>query len=356
MLLSAPLIRVQAQSPKLLPFQGRLADASGKPIPDGVRLIQFRIFDSAAGGNSVWPPGELHRTTVNGGLINVVLGSKSPFTGVDFNRTLYLDIVADANGDGQITTDDPPLQPRQAILPVIFAAESADSRKLGGYDWSAIFGANNPLGKIDGARIANLTSNSIALETINASLISPGAINSPQISDGAITLPKLAERTVGPIAPLGGIAISRPVSVSSNVYNLGLVEVPGLSVSLVTSGRPVMVTLVPGTPPQPFANPLNPTAAASRVGLEHNSEPPGTSGASAFFAIYRNGTNLVSLDRIRSGNYSVADRGIDVPAGSLKALDLEAGSRTNTYSIQFGCDDYRDNAVLWNVRLVAYEL
>ena len=183
---------VQAQ--RLLPFQGRLADSAGKSISDGVRLIQFRIFDAPTAGNSVWPPGEVHRTTVNAGLINVVLGSKTLFTGVDFNRTLYLDIVVDANGDNQITSDDPPLLPRQAILPVIFANESAvsrDSQKLAGYDWSALFGTNNPLGKIDGARISGLTSNSIAAGTINGTLLAPGSVTADKLNGD--TLPRMAQ-------------------------------------------------------------------------------------------------------------------------------------------------------------------
>lgn len=173
-------VRAQSQTPRYLPFQGRLADASGKPVPDGVRLVQFRILDAPSGGNSVWS-GEVHRTTVNGGLINVVLGSKASFAGVDFNRSLYLEMAADANGDNQITPEDPALLPRQAILPAIFASESADSRKLMGKDWSAILETgNDPVtGFIRGAKLApgSVKTEQIADQAVTASKIAPGAVD-----------------------------------------------------------------------------------------------------------------------------------------------------------------------------------
>ena len=144
------LARTYAQfpAPKLLPFQGRLADQNGLAVSNGVRLVQFKIYGVPTGGSPVWA-GELHRTTINGGLVNVLLGSKTPFTGVDFDQQLYLEITVDINADNSITLADPPMLPRQAILPVVFAKEAAYSRdgdKLDGYDWSSIMAgcSSNP--------------------------------------------------------------------------------------------------------------------------------------------------------------------------------------------------------------------
>src|SRR5262245_60009724 len=92
--------RMAAQpTPKLLPFQARLTDASGQPVPDGARVVRFQLFSEAAGGTPLhsWS-GEVHRTTVNGGLINVVLGTRASLEGVDFAKTLYLEITVDQNG------------------------------------------------------------------------------------------------------------------------------------------------------------------------------------------------------------------------------------------------------------------
>lgn len=140
-----PCVLTAQVAPRLLPFQGRLTDQNGVAVSNGVRLVQFKIFDVPAGGSPVWA-GELHRTTVNGGLVNVLLGSKTPFAGVDFDKQLYLEITVDINADNTITAADPPMLPRQAILPVIFAKEAADSRLLDGHDWSSIMagGSSNP--------------------------------------------------------------------------------------------------------------------------------------------------------------------------------------------------------------------
>src|SRR5258708_17315513 len=104
------------QAPKLLPFQGRLSDASGATVSDGARLVQFKIYDAPVGGQAVWR-GEVQKLTINGGMISTLLGTKANLSSVDFDRELYLELTVDANTDGQITAADPPLLPRQSIVP-----------------------------------------------------------------------------------------------------------------------------------------------------------------------------------------------------------------------------------------------
>lgn len=198
-------------APKLLPFQGRLTDQNGGMVSNGVRLAQFKIFDVPTGGSPVWA-GELHRTTVNGGLVNVLLGSKTPLN-FDFDRQLYLEITVDVSGptgqpDNAITLADPPMLPRQVIPPVLFAKEAADSRKLNGFDWTPIFGANNPNLPIPASKLADaslpggkiqpntITSNQIASQTIGAAQIVPGTITSNQISSGTITSNQIANGSI----------------------------------------------------------------------------------------------------------------------------------------------------------------
>ncbi|MBI1842593.1 MAG: hypothetical protein HYR88_17275, partial [Verrucomicrobia bacterium] len=133
--LAAPVIADEA--PRLLPFQARLTDQNGASATNGERLILFRIFDQATAGDPVWA-GEVHRTTINGGMVNVLLGSKTPLptTNSDgaplFNQKLYLELTVDINGDNAITAADPPLLPRQILLPALFAKESDNARSLGG--------------------------------------------------------------------------------------------------------------------------------------------------------------------------------------------------------------------------------
>lgn len=196
---------LQAQdAPKLLPFQGHLTDATGSPVPDGAKVVQFKLYNAPVGGQAVWN-GEVHKLTVNAGLISTILGSKADLHSVDFNRALYLEITVDANNDGQITIADPPLLPRQSVLPSVFSVETANARKLNGHDWSAILASgNNPAdGFIRGDKLnprsltasqissGTITANEIAANTITAAQIAPNTITSAQIADATITSAKL---------------------------------------------------------------------------------------------------------------------------------------------------------------------
>jgi hypothetical protein len=177
-------------SSRVLPFQGRLSDANGNAIPDGARVVQFKIYDAPVGGRTVWS-GEVHKLTVNSGLVSTLLGTKATLAGVDFNQDLYLEITIDANADGQITLADPPLLPRQSILPAVFAQESANARLLGGYDWSSLFGTNNPA---DGILLASKIGDS----SLATAKLADGAVSTAKLANGAVTPGKL--NTSGAVA------------------------------------------------------------------------------------------------------------------------------------------------------------
>ena len=197
-----------AQAPKLLPFQGRLTDQNGAAIPDGLKLVQFKIFTVPTGGTPYWA-GEVHQTTVNGGLVNVLLGTKTLLSGVDFNQQLYLEITVDINGDNMITVADPPLLPRQVILPVVFAQETAtarDATKLAGRDWSDLLVSGNdpsdPVnGQIKGTKIQN--------QSISVAQLAPWSVTAYQIASNTITSDQLVSQTItsNQIAP-GSISVS----------------------------------------------------------------------------------------------------------------------------------------------------
>jgi hypothetical protein len=175
-------VHTQAGS-RVLPFQGRLTDASGNALPDGARVVQFKIYDAPVGGRAVWN-GEVQNLTINAGLVSTLLGTKASLASVDFNQDLYLELTVDANGDGQISLADPPLLPRQSILPAVFSQESANARLLGGYDWSALFGTNNPAdGTLLGSKIGD--------NTLTTSKLLDGAITTTKIAAGAVSLAKL---------------------------------------------------------------------------------------------------------------------------------------------------------------------
>jgi len=58
-------VGARAAQPETIHVQGRLADASGIPLPAGTRVFWFQLFDGEAGGNQVWPlgPPELQNIT-----------------------------------------------------------------------------------------------------------------------------------------------------------------------------------------------------------------------------------------------------------------------------------------------------
>jgi microcystin-dependent protein len=190
----AALSAVADEVPKLLPFQAKLTDAQGASVTNGVRLVQFRLYSVPVAGTPVWA-GEIHRTTVNGGLVNVLLGMRTPFTGVDFNQQIYLEMTVDVDGDNAITAADPPMLPRQIVLPSVFAKEAAtarDSAKLGGADWSALLTTGNDP-RADGAYVKTAK---LQPGTFGTTLLVDAAVTTPKIADAAVTDAKLAAQSV----------------------------------------------------------------------------------------------------------------------------------------------------------------
>ena len=165
-------------SDRLLPFQGHLTDTAGQPL-NGIRLVQFKLYDEAVGGNAVWE-GEVHRLTVNGGLVNTVLGTKSSLNAVDFSLNLYLEITVDANMDNSITSVDPPLLPRQIVLAALYSRNSGmsrDSLALQGVPAERIL---TPNGLLNGDAI------SYHKDSILADLVDKGRVENKWIPAGSI--------------------------------------------------------------------------------------------------------------------------------------------------------------------------
>lgn len=124
---------------RYLPFQGVFRDQRGELISTN-QAVRFQLFEVASGGQAVWK-GEMHRLTINQGVGNTILGTMNAFprwadtteTRDFFERTLYLEITVDANGDGDFRDNtDPPLRPRQTVYPSAFASRAQDASRLKG--------------------------------------------------------------------------------------------------------------------------------------------------------------------------------------------------------------------------------
>jgi hypothetical protein len=236
--------RLMAQdAPRLLPFQGRLTDQNGVPVTNGVRMVQFKIYDQPIAGNVVWA-GEVHQTTINGGLVNVLLGSKTPLPSTNaagsqiFNQQLYLEITVDVNGDNAITAADPPMLPRQVILPTIFAKEAAfakqadNANKLGGIaaaDFQAvdaqklggIFATNYVLGLVPVGSVISFYGNTATLPP-NWKVCDGSIVNDPLSPLSGQYLPDLREkfaRGVGTNTFLGSLGGQDTTSSHSHYFS-----------------------------------------------------------------------------------------------------------------------------------------
>jgi len=102
-------------------YQGKLADNLGATVSDGTYSMVFRLYTVATAGTHVWT--ETQDVTVTNGLFSVMLGTSTSLSGIDFNRTLYLGV--DIEADGEMT-------PRKILGAVPAAFEANNSQTLGG--------------------------------------------------------------------------------------------------------------------------------------------------------------------------------------------------------------------------------
>ncbi len=68
---------VQAAPTQPISYQGRLTDATGKPVPNGTYSVTFAIYADLSGGSALWT--EEHNVTTSDGLFTALLGSANPF-------------------------------------------------------------------------------------------------------------------------------------------------------------------------------------------------------------------------------------------------------------------------------------
>jgi microcystin-dependent protein len=150
------------ESSNVIPFQGQLADQNGQTLnPVSAVTLVFRLYQIPVGGVAIWEESQPN-ISVNTGRFSVLLGSRTLLPSYSyFNSTIYLGITVD---DGNPATADVEMRPRQAIIPVISASYAKEASKLNGYDWSPLFGTNNPIdGKISGSKIADRSVSSAQL-------------------------------------------------------------------------------------------------------------------------------------------------------------------------------------------------
>ena len=222
LLVTARCISVFAQDTgNVIPFQGQLANQSGQPLsPTTPNTLVFRLYRQAVGGIAIWEESQPN-ISVNAGRFSVLLGSRTELPAApNFNATLYLGITVD---DANPATADVEMRPRQALVPVVSANYAKNADKLDGYDWSALFGTNNPAE-------GTILSSKIADDSVNATKLTPGSITANQIAGRTITANQIAARTI-----TGGLIGQGAIS-STEIGN-GQISTAALGDSAVTKAK-----------------------------------------------------------------------------------------------------------------------
>jgi len=160
--LAAPFDGVNATSISTIPYQGRLADASGNPVT-GKQNMEYRIYNVPTGGAPLWEEfwTGANSVDVSDGLFSVMLGSIN--TGltavVQGNTTLYLGITVGT---------DTEMTPRVQLGSVPFSI------------WSLTVADNS------------ITSEKVADGAVGSSEIAANAIGTSEIATNAVTSDKLS--------------------------------------------------------------------------------------------------------------------------------------------------------------------
>lgn len=161
-------------------------------------------------------------------------------------------------------------------------------------------------------------------------------LDAQNFQDGAITTSKIASAAItNTIMPSVGQQISSSSS-SFSTSSTSYVDVTNLSVSITTTGRPVMIALVPDS------------IDAARVAIS-----AATGTADGQIAFDRGGTNI-SVFNINAVDAAGSTSQISIPASACKYVDTPS-SGTYTYKCRAKLDT-GDFVLVYNCKLIAYEL
>jgi hypothetical protein len=176
--------------------------------------------------------------------------------------------------------------------------------------------------------------NSTLTVASNTLKVPTSGIGTTQLADASVTQTKLYKRTTGTSVSAGNVAVSN----SSGGFFSGATSpapVTNLSVTLVTTGRPVMMLLVPD-------------GSSNPPGFTNNSYLNTSTNASDQVTIYyyRDGSSIGATNYSNSGLSAMS---YAIP----QMLDPSPSAGTHTYAIYGGATA---SFGVFNLKLVAYEL
>jgi uncharacterized protein (TIGR02145 family) len=225
-LLFALYIAHAAYNPEIN-YQGKLANSSNITVADGQYPIIFSLYTTSTGVTPIWTETDYgaNQVTVKNGLFSVMLGSTTPFTGVDFNQTYYL---------GVTVASDTEMTPRKIIGAVPAAFYAATSTYATNSGTSTISLSANTLQNLTpGQFFRNDVTNSTSTATTSLNIIQLGAGKIAEFFGAAAqsVLTLLSNGNVG----IGSSTPSNRLEVSGNTFLGGNLTATGTLSDLSTA-------------------------------------------------------------------------------------------------------------------------
>lgn len=132
--LVAAVSMASAQAPRIISFQGLLADAAGLPVTDGTHSLVLKIYDAATGGTALHT--ETQSVTVLRGVFNTNIGSATPIAGtIAFDAQYYLGVSVDGGAE---------LVPRTVLASVPYSLHATRAASAAIADVADVAGALQP--------------------------------------------------------------------------------------------------------------------------------------------------------------------------------------------------------------------
>ncbi|MDW8225371.1 MAG: hypothetical protein RMK93_05015, partial [Bacteroidota bacterium] len=109
-----------------LPYSGTALSASGKPVPDGLYRMEFRLYEAKEAVTPVWQ--EEHLVETRAGAYHVVLGMAKPLR-MAVGRQYWLEAICDGRSLGRAPLPTPGLSERKAAPDLQLSDESHSTRQ-----------------------------------------------------------------------------------------------------------------------------------------------------------------------------------------------------------------------------------
>lgn len=188
-----------ATSATTIPYQGRLANASGQPITD-MKPMTFRLWDVGSGGTPLWTEAWSgpNSVRVSDGLFNVMLGSVTPIPAsvVASNATLWLGITVGADSE---------MAPRVQLGTVPYAMQALSV----------------PDDSISAAKLTDgsVTTGKLVDGSVSAAKLTDGSVTNGKLADGSVSAPKILNGSVSTDKLADSVVTARKTKTASYVQS-----------------------------------------------------------------------------------------------------------------------------------------